>query len=78
MGGGTSSPSPGQGFLHAPYLVCRHQVDQHRVEQFLRNSVPLTDDGAHQVNHVHVHLLVMAIADEATKNNNIINNKKLL
>lgn len=46
------------------YLVCGHQVDQHSVQQLLRYSVPLTDDGAHKVHHMHMHLLVVAIAME--------------
>lgn len=44
------------------YLVCWHQVNQHRVQQLLRYGVTLTDDGAHQVHHVHVHFLVVAVA----------------
>lgn len=44
------------------YLVCWHQVNQHRVQQLLGHSVTLTDDGAHQVHHVHVHFLVVAVA----------------
>lgn len=46
------------------YLVCWHQVDQHGVQQLLRYSVSLADDGAHQVHHMHVHLLVVAVAGE--------------
>lgn len=46
------------------YLVCWHQVDQHGVQQLLRYSVSLADDGAHQVYHMHVHLLVVAVARE--------------
>lgn len=44
------------------YLVCWHQVNQHRVQQLLGYGVTLTDDGAHQVHHVHVHFLVVAVA----------------
>lgn len=52
--------------LRAPRtnLVCRDKVDQDGVQQLLGHSVPLTDDGAHQVHHMHVHLLVVTIADE--------------
>lgn len=44
------------------HFVCRHQVNQHCVQQLLRYGVALTNDGAHQVHHVHVHLLVVAVA----------------
>lgn len=47
----------------------RHQVDQHRVQQLLRYGVALTNDGAHQVHHVHVHLLVVAVAGETRRAN---------
>lgn len=50
--------------LLCTYLVCRDQVDQHGVQQLLRHGVSLTDDGAHQVHHMHVHLLVVAVARE--------------
>lgn len=53
------------------YLVCRHQVDQHCVQQLLRNGVALTDDGAHQIHHVHVHLLVVAVAGKMKRASNI-------
>lgn len=43
------------------YLVCGDQVDEDGVQQLLRDSVSLQDDGAHQVHHVHLHLLVMAV-----------------
>lgn len=70
---GAASPSKAQtGNLHTDiwtllYLVCRHQVDQHCVQQLLRNSVSFTDDGAHQIHHMHVHLLVMAIASKVRR-----------
>ena len=46
------------------YLVRGDQVDQHRVQQLLGHRVALADDGAHQVHHVHVHLLVVPVATE--------------
>lgn len=46
------------------YLVCWHQIDQHGIQQLLWYSVSLADDGAHQVHHMHVHLLVVAVARE--------------
>ena len=51
-------------FQMCTYLVCWHQVDQHCVQQLLRHGVSFADDGAHQVDHVHVHLLVVAVARE--------------
>lgn len=49
------------------YLVSWHQVDQHSVQQLLRHGVSLTDDGAHQVHHMHVHFLVVAVARETRR-----------
>ena len=48
----------------AAYLVCWNQIDQDSVQKLLRNGVTLTDDWAHQVHHMHVHLLIVAIAEE--------------
>lgn len=46
------------------YLVCRNQVDENSIQQFLSDSISLHDDGTHQIHHVHLHLLVMAVTVE--------------
>lgn len=50
------------------HLVCRDEVNEDGIQQLLCDSVALHDDGAHQVHHVHLHLLVMAVtAEQETK-----------
>lgn len=44
--------------------MSRNKVNEHGVQQLLCDSVALHDDGAHQVYHVHLHLLVMAVTVE--------------
>lgn len=46
------------------YLVRRDEVDEDGIQQLLCDSVSLHDDGTHQVHHVHLHLLVMAVTVE--------------
>lgn len=46
------------------HLVCRNEVDEDSIQQFLSNSISLHDDGTHQIHHVHLHLLVMAVTVE--------------
>ncbi len=43
------------------YFVSRDEVDEDCVQQLLRHSISLHDDGTHQVQHVHLHLLIMAV-----------------
>lgn len=49
------------------YLVCRNEVDENSIQQFLSNSISLRDDGTHQIHHVHLNLLVMAVTEETEK-----------
>lgn len=44
--------------------MCRDKVDEDGIQQLLCDSVSLHNDGAHQVHHVHLHLLVMAVTVE--------------
>ena len=53
--------------LCVSHLVCRDEVDEDRIKQFLCYSIALHDDGTHQVHHVHLHLLVMAVTVEREK-----------
>lgn len=55
-------------FLCVSYLVCRDEVDEDGIQQLLCDSVSLHDDGTHQVHHVHLHLLVMAVTVETQRN----------
>lgn len=41
--------------------MCRDKVDEDGIQQLLCDSVSLHDDGTHQVHHVQLHLLVMAV-----------------
>lgn len=50
-----------------PYLVCRDEVNENGVQQLLGYSITLHYDGAHQVKHVHLHLLVMAVTGKKKK-----------
>lgn len=52
--------------------MCRDEVDEDGVQQLLCDSVSLHDDGTHQVHHVHLHLLVMAVTVETEKETDIL------
>ena len=43
------------------HLVCRNEVYKDGVQQLLCDAVSLRDDRTHQVHHVHLHLLIMAV-----------------
>lgn len=45
-----------------PYLVSRNQVYQNSIQKFLRDGVTFADNRAHEIHHMHVDLLVVAIA----------------
>lgn len=53
-------------------LVCRNEVNQNRVQQLLSYSVAFHDDRTHQIQHMHLYLLVVAITKMIK---NIINTK---
>jgi len=43
------------------HLVCRNEVYEDGIQQLLRDPVSLRDDRTHQVHHVHLHFLIMAV-----------------
>lgn len=49
------------------YFVSRDEIDEDCIQQLLRHSISLHDDGTHQVQHVHLHFLVMAVTGRGGK-----------
>lgn len=49
------------------HLVCRDEVDEDGIQQLLCDSISFHYYGAHQVHHVHLHLLVVAVAIVTTE-----------
>lgn len=47
--------------LFAVYLVCRDEVNEDGVQQLLCDTISLHDDRTHQIQHVHLYLVVMAV-----------------
>lgn len=52
---------------HRFYLVCRDEVDEDGIQQLLCDAISFHYYGAHQVHHVHLHLLVVAVAIVTTE-----------
>lgn len=42
-------------------LVCRNEVNQNWVQQLLSYSIAFHDDRTHQIQYMHLYLLVVAI-----------------
>lgn len=47
--------------VSASHLVCRDEIYEDGIQQLLCDSVSLHDDRTHQVHHVHLNLLIMAV-----------------
>lgn len=47
--------------LFAVYLVCRDEINEDGVQQLLCDTISLHDDRTHQIQHVHLYLVVMAV-----------------
>lgn len=46
------------------YLVCRDEVNEDGIQELLCDSISLHDNRTHQVHHVHLNLLIMAVTEE--------------